>query len=446
MSDLLSCCTEFLLAHGYDAYLVGGTVRDQEMGRESHDIDLAVPSAALHIARHLADHLGGAYYPLDVERETGRIVLPEHTTVDIARLRGSDITADLAARDFTVNAMARWLSDLGTLIDPHAGLRDLSEKRLRAVNSRIFADDPARLLRAVRLAAELDFEIEPATSGLIQQNVSRVTDIAGERARDELLRIMQRADAAASVRALARLGLLAPLLPHAHVSPASRSTLEQLGTLAADPTTVAGPPSYNTPNPLGTLAAHSAPATYSPSSVVMEFRQLLASNLIASLAAGQTDAVVVKLAALYADPADVVTDLGALRFRRDEIHYARLLVAGSARVRELTPPVAPLDAHRYFRDTSSDAGHLGLLLLALAESSPGLGAAQVEVVRQLLRYYRDSHDRVIAPAPLINGAELAARFGLHGRQIGDRLKLLLEAQVQGAIRTVADAERFLQQQ
>jgi len=423
MSDLLSRCTSFLLAQRQDVYLVGGTVRDQELGRESHDIDLAAPSGALQIARKLADHFGGAYFPLDTERETGRVVLPDHSVVDVARLRGSGIAADLAARDFTVNAMARRLSEPDTLIDPHNGLRDLHEKRLHAVSERVFADDPARLLRAVRLAAELDFTIEAATAASMAQNARRVADVAGERARDELLRIFQRGDAAESVRTLKRLELLAGLLPHMQLDPAALSIIEQLGALAADAT------------------PFSAPA----SAVIAEFRQLLAPELITNLDTGQTNPVVIKLAALYAEPANVVTDLGVLRFRRDEISYARMLVAERGRVRELSLPVVPLDAHRFFRDTGSGAGRMGLLLLALAESASVANTAQVEVVSQLLRYYRDGYDQVIAPAPLINGAELAARFGLRGRQIGDGLKLLLEAQVEGTVRTVADAERMFQQ-
>lgn len=86
---------------------------------------------------------------------------------------------------------------------------------------------------------------------------------------------------------------------------------------------------------------------------------------------------------------------------------------------------------------------MGLMLLALAEAPQGAGSDQrIHAVRALLAYYRDSYDRVIAPKPLVSGAELAARFGLQGRQIGDGLKAVVEAQVEGTIRTVAEAERF----
>ena len=72
--------------------------------------------------------IGGAYFPLDVERETGRIVMPDRAVIDIAMLRGSDIVEDLAARDFTVNALARSLANPGHLIDPFDGESDLRAK------------------------------------------------------------------------------------------------------------------------------------------------------------------------------------------------------------------------------------------------------------------------------------------------------------------------------
>ena len=421
MDDLLAGCTAFLLAHGYDAYLVGGTVRDQELGRRSQDIDLAVPASALQIARKLADHFGGAYYPLDAERETGRVVMPDHATIDVSLLRGAAIEADLAARDFTINAMARRLAQPEILLDPHHGLRDLREHRLRAVGDHIFEQDPARLLRAVRLAAELGLTIEPETCTLIQRDVALIAGLAGERARDEILRIFQRPYAAASVRLLAQLRLLAPTLPHAAADEAHLEIAERLGELNVDST------------------LRSAPVT----AVLTEFAALLDQDLSSDLHTGRTNGAIIKLAALYDRPQAVTSDLGALRFRRDEIQYGRMLAAERGRIRELSLPVTALAAHRFFRDSGSRSGRMGLMLLALAEAPQGAGSDQrIHAVRALLAYYRDSYDRVIAPKPLVSGAELAARFGLQGRQIGDGLKAVVEAQVEGTIRTVAEAERF----
>src|SRR5689334_3383869 len=138
MDDLLARCVDVLQAEGSAAWLVGGTVRDQLLGRDRHDIDIAVTSGALSIARRLANLLGGAYFPLDVEREIGRIVMPDRTVIDVALLRGSDIQDDLAARDFTINALARSLTDPSRLIDPFDGERDLRARILRAVSDQVF--------------------------------------------------------------------------------------------------------------------------------------------------------------------------------------------------------------------------------------------------------------------------------------------------------------------
>jgi len=421
MNDLLARCTAFLLERRYDAYLVGGTVRDQELGRDSHDIDLAAPSSALQMARMLANHFGGAYYPLNAERETGRVVMPDRAVVDVALLRGADILSDLAARDFTVNAMARRLAQPEILIDPHQGLRDLHQQRLRAVSERIFDQDPARLLRAVRLAAELNFAIELETYRLIERDAALIEQLAGERAREELLRIFQRRDAATTVRTLAGLRLLGPILPNGVPDEAHLGVIERLSGLDADVTQLSD----------------------SAAALVSEFAALLERDLSSELDAGHTNTVIIKLAALYDRPEEITTDLGALRFRRDEIQYGRMLVAERGRLGETSVPVTPLSAHRFFRDSGSGAGRMGLMLFALAETKQsGKADRRLAVVRELLRYYRDTYEQVIAPKPLLNGAELAERFGLRGRQIGEGLNALVEAQVSGTIQSVAEAERY----
>ena len=95
---LLDRCLAFLQRRKLETYVVGGTVRDRLLGRAITDLDLVVQSDALRVSRELADELGGAFYPLDVERETGRVLLPDRTVVDIARLRGATIEDDLAVR------------------------------------------------------------------------------------------------------------------------------------------------------------------------------------------------------------------------------------------------------------------------------------------------------------------------------------------------------------
>ena len=188
---------------GQEAWVVGGAVRDELLGRELVDLDVAVrdPQAA---ARAYAKRSRGAPFPLS-ERHGAWRVVEDGRTVDFTPLPGA-IEEDLASRDFTINAIARPLAG-GDAVDPFAGLADLEARRLRAVDGGIFRADPLRLLRAVRLEDELSgFRIDPATEELVRRDAALVTQPAGERILAELLRLSP-----AGYRRLDELGLLAPL-------------------------------------------------------------------------------------------------------------------------------------------------------------------------------------------------------------------------------------------
>jgi tRNA nucleotidyltransferase/poly(A) polymerase len=186
-----------------EAWVVGGAVRDELLGRELVDLDIAVrdPQAA---ARAYAKRSRGAPFPLS-ERHGAWRVVEDGRTVDFTPLPGS-IEDDLATRDFTINAIARPLAG-GADVDPFGGLGDLEARRLRVVGDGVFRDDPLRLLRAVRLEDELaGFRIDPATEELVRRDAALVTRPAGERVVAELLRLSPD-----GYRRLDELGLLAPL-------------------------------------------------------------------------------------------------------------------------------------------------------------------------------------------------------------------------------------------
>ena len=139
---------------GVEPVLVGGAVRDVLLGRcAAVDLDVAVPGGALAIGRRLADALGSAFVPLDVERGAARVVTPGHR-VDLADFRAPTLEADLTARDFTVNALAVPLRALlrtgrAVIIDPLGGLADLAARRLHPAGSHVLRDDPVRALLRV---------------------------------------------------------------------------------------------------------------------------------------------------------------------------------------------------------------------------------------------------------------------------------------------------------
>jgi poly(A) polymerase len=132
----------------------------------------------------------------------------------VVRLRGDGIEADLALRDFTVDAIATPLAEPGaTLVDPHGGLADLDSRVLRAVSDRSFADDPLRVLRAARIATGLALAIEPRTVELARAQAARAGRLAAERQFAELRLLITGEDPVAGIGLLDELGATAAVLP-----------------------------------------------------------------------------------------------------------------------------------------------------------------------------------------------------------------------------------------
>jgi poly(A) polymerase len=432
MDDLLARCVNVLKADGTAAWLVGGTVRDQLLGRDSHDIDIAVGTGALAIARKLANMLGGAYFPLDVERETGRVVMSDRAVIDVALLRGAEIQDDLAARDFTINALARSLADPGQLIDPFHGEKDLRARIVRAVNDQVFVADPARLMRAIRLAASLDFSIEPHTLALLKRDAPGVQNVAGERLREELLRSVDSRNAVTALSTLRSTGVLDHVLPQAQVDDESQRIIANLLDIS---TRLARSAQDSTPQKLGPDAV---------SALLREFADLLVLDLQGDVESGQTNPHIIRLSPLYALAEAIASELEALHFRRDEIQYARGLVQYRREFVALTANPDALSVHRFFRDTGARTGRMGLLLLAIAQDLGQPNEAKtLAIVQALLHNYLNAYDSVIAPRPLLNGARLAEQFGLRGPAIGQTLTQLIEAQVSGLVDSIASAEKYL---
>ncbi len=204
--------------HSAEIYLVGGAVRDALLGKLDMvaDLDLVVPGEALPLARTLANQLQAAYYPVDPEREVGRIVLPDQTHIDIAAYRGATLFEDLSLRDFTINAIALKL-DINDpkIIDPLSGQADLRQKIIRATSQTALRDDPLRAIRAVRLAAQFGFTITSETQTWVSNQADNLKDVSVERLRDEMLKLFQVDRPGQAVAQLKSLGLLSPIMPEA---------------------------------------------------------------------------------------------------------------------------------------------------------------------------------------------------------------------------------------
>jgi poly(A) polymerase len=196
-----------------DGYLVGGALRDALLKRPFSDIDWLVAEPVL-AARAMKQQIGGSAFPLDEARGHWRLV-GEGMVRDFIPLT-RPLKADLASRDFTINAVAAKLD--GTLVDPLGGVSDLRQRLIRMVHPDNLRADPLRPLRGVRLAAQLGFAIEAQT----QREITAVTQAqlanalplpAWERVREELDKLLLTDRAGQGFKLLAELGLLKLYLP-----------------------------------------------------------------------------------------------------------------------------------------------------------------------------------------------------------------------------------------
>ena len=187
-----------------EAWIVGGAVRDELLGRPVLDLDVACREPREAAARY-ARRFGGSSFPLSERHGAWRVAAPDaDQTVDFTPL-ATGIEADISSRDFTLNAIAVRVGS-GDVCDPHDGKGDLEARRIRAVSDSVFVDDPLRLLRAVRLEDELGFRMDAHTEALLRALSVLVTQPAGERILGELRRLSQ-----AGYRRLHDVGLLEPL-------------------------------------------------------------------------------------------------------------------------------------------------------------------------------------------------------------------------------------------
>jgi poly(A) polymerase len=213
------------------SWIVGGALRDELLGREVTDIDIAVERDPQQAARELAAELRGPVFQLSeafgawrvVDRRAGRVY-------DFAPLQGETIEEDLAQRDFSVNAMARPLDPggaaaamaegsaaaaltTGELIDPLGGRADIEARTLRVLGPAAYENDPLRPLRLARFVGELGFAPDAETERLTAEAAPRVAEASGERVFAELRRLVLAPGALEGLDLADRLGLLRAVLP-----------------------------------------------------------------------------------------------------------------------------------------------------------------------------------------------------------------------------------------
>ena len=481
--SLLTAINNLLTERGVLAYLVGGFVRDMLMRRHTGDIDIAVAADALEIARVVAQKLDASFVPLDEKNGVGRVVLADSKVfpgegpwqVDFSTL-DSSIREDLARRDFTIDAMAIELNQVVTnshtvkLVDPFNGRQDLNNGIIRSVSETIFQSDAIRLLRAARLAAELDLSIDPATENQIRRHASLITGVAGERVREELLRLLAVDNSGRFLVYLDSLGLLTAVIPEMEATRDIEQPKEHYWdifthslktVLAVDFLLWEGTWEYGNVELLAAVPWSPELSEY--------FRQEISS--------GSTRRSLLKLAALLHDIAkpqtkgvdtngrmrflghagegvQIVTDImERLRFSNREIRFVETIVKHHLRPMQMSQDGLPTRraVYRYFRDTGEAAVEILFHNLAdhLATRGPHLSPAgwqeHIEIVEYILAENDRQQDETL-PVKLIDGHDLINIFAMKpGVKLGELLEALREKQATGEITTRQEALEFARQ-
>lgn len=205
-----------------NVWLVGGAIRDHILGRPLLDLDFAVSTSARDLARKVADDLRAAYFDLDIQRDTGRVVFGRH--LDFASIREETIEADLKARDFTINAMAIDWDNPDRILDPTRGIQDLKDRTLRSISNKAIQSDPVRAIRGVRLAVDFGFSIAQPTIAEIKEAHHLISNTSMERLRDEFMRVLEHSDPSIALRMMDRLQQLDAL--HIDTEPLKQITRE----------------------------------------------------------------------------------------------------------------------------------------------------------------------------------------------------------------------------
>jgi len=479
-TSLLAAVDSLLANQGTQAYLVGGFVRDVLLRRRTTDIDLSVAADALAIARGVAHALGGTFVPLDEENAVGRVVLTgeglpggDRWQVDFSTLRGS-IEEDLARRDFTVDAMAVELNQVARthhavqLLDPFGGREDVRRGVIRSVTEAALQADAVRLLRGVRLAAELGFGIDAGTESGIRRHAALIAGVAGERIREELLRLLAVSGSGRFLVTLDRLGLLTAMVPELDAARGAEQPKEHFWdvlehslktVLAVDFLLREGTWEYGDEAVLATVP-------WSPE---------LASHFGRDVSSGSTGRALLKLAALLHDIAKPQTRsidadgrmrflghategasvaagvLERLRFSNREIKLVETIVLHHLRPMQMSQEGLPSRRaiYRYFRDAGEAGIEVLFLSMAdhLATRGPRLDPAgwreHTGIVAHVLTQHLEQESRP-QPVKLIDGHDLMSVFGLSpGQRLGELLEAVREAQAAGEVGTRQEALDFV---
>ena len=417
--EVMQALSNFADKRGVQLYLVGGSVRDLLLERPTTDIDFALASDAIAFAKAFAASIRATCIALEENPSTARVIVKPSSvreasrlSMDFAQFRAASLTEDLCLRDLTINAMAIAFENVKIVtrqahqqnafhvIDPCGGMKDLETGLLRFPSEIVVQEDPVRLLRIYRFAAQLDFEISEGATALVVRHRSLLSNVAMERCRDELLKIFKVKKAHPYLRQLEAVRLLIQVIPSIRETDRSWRSLE-------------------------TFEERPIPAVFDA------YRSEINDYLREELGAEADRCSFIKLSFLCGEnPSSVGKHL---RLSRRTVLFMANLISGSMDLRRIIPQLTQKQIIRFLRTYMSD--WWGVLLYA---------AASYPIDSTVLKQIADTYHEYILPTRkqgrLITGNDLIQKFHLkEGKQIGNLLKEIEDRQFAGEIRTREEA-------
>jgi poly(A) polymerase len=461
---------------GREAWIVGGAVRDHALGRPVADLDVVLDGDPGEAARAIARAAksagtGAVCFALSEEFGAWRVVSPANRRsdgstiggswqVDVERMQGGSLQADLALRDFTVNAIAEPLHG-GALLDPLGGLADLRSGRLRCAGPTAFEDDPLRVLRLVRVAVELGLEVDPQAVADAHRQVARLREVSPERVFSELQRIISSEEALRGLGLMGDIGATQIVIPELDaMRGVEQSRFHHLDVYG---------------HTLEVLERAIA-LTVNPESILGEEQSVRVGALLSEpLADGMTRGEALRWGALLHDAAKPATrsvrvldrrvtfighDLQGADLTRDVLGRLRTSVRLREHVAALVrhhlrlgflvhepQPLAPGTVFAYLHECEPVEVDVTLLSMCDRLATRGSKAEQaieahMDLARPMLsdalRWREEGR-----PKPLLRGDELARELGIGlGPRVGELLALLARAQYTGEVSTREQAVAF----
>ncbi|MUG95179.1 CCA tRNA nucleotidyltransferase [Scytonema sp. UIC 10036] len=383
------------------AYLVGGAVRDAILSRtrEYLDLDFVLPSNAVKTARKIASYYKAGFVLLDAKRQIARVVFPQ-ATVDFAQQEGDSLTTDLQRRDFTVNAIA-YNPYTQEIIDPLQGYADLQQRLLRMISPANLEDDPLRLMRAYRQAAQLGFTIESNTQDTIRSLAAYINTVAAERVRVELGYMLNSSQGTPWAMAAWEDGLLTQFFKH--------STKDSISRL-----------------PEVDKAASQIAETWHQLGV--ELSQYIRDTV------KTTWLGIAKLACLVKpEPETAETELMTLTYSRAEIKA--VLTALKLIPQFKTPQLSVRE--QYFLFQEAGLAFPAIVTLAIANGT------SVGETAPLITRYLNPDDLVAHPTSIVSGNDIMITLKIPASPlVGQLLTEIALAQIEGKVSTAAEAIEF----